>query len=62
MEFLDISSLGATYRYVVQIEQKCKQRNKWEFGSMNASQQKKGKGIPIPKNKAKIKDEQPQDN
>jgi hypothetical protein len=37
MEFLDISSLGATYRYVVKIEKKFKQRNKWEFGSVNAS-------------------------
>ena len=40
MEFLDISSLGATYRYAVKIEQKFKQRNKWKFGFLNASQQK----------------------
>jgi hypothetical protein len=26
MEFMDISSLGATYRYVVKIEQKVKQK------------------------------------
>ena len=43
MEFLDISSLGATYRYVFRIEQKIKQRNRRYFGSMNTSQQKVGK-------------------
>jgi hypothetical protein len=32
MDFLDISSLGAAYRYVVKIEQKFKHQNKWEFG------------------------------
>ena len=46
MEFLDISSLGATYCYVVKIEQKFKQRNRWDFGSMNTSQEKVGKGSP----------------
>jgi hypothetical protein len=35
MEFMDISSLGATYRYVVKIKQKFKQQNKREFGSAN---------------------------
>jgi hypothetical protein len=39
MEFLGISSLGAAYLYVVKIEQKFKQRNRKDFGSMNASQQ-----------------------
>jgi hypothetical protein len=38
MEFVDISSLGAAYRYVVEIEQKIMQRNRQDFGSMNASQ------------------------
>jgi hypothetical protein len=47
MEFLDISSLGVTYRYAVKIEQKFKQK-KWEFGSANSSQQKQGKGGPNP--------------
>ena len=37
MEFLDISSLGAAYRYAVKIEQKFKQRNRWDFGSVNTS-------------------------
>jgi hypothetical protein len=31
MDFLDISSLGAAYRYVVKIEQKFKHQKKWEF-------------------------------
>jgi hypothetical protein len=59
MDFLDISSSGATYRCVVKIELKFKQQNKREFGSANPQQhkhdkdgpnsQKKGieKGIPI---------------
>jgi hypothetical protein len=34
IEFLDISSLGATYRYVVKIEKKFKQHNKWEYLSL----------------------------
>ena len=37
MDFLDILSLGAAYRYAVKIEQKFKQRNRWDFGSMNTS-------------------------
>jgi len=36
MEFLDISSLGATYRYVVKIEQKLKQKTR-QFGPGNPS-------------------------
>jgi hypothetical protein len=32
MDFLDISSLGAAYRYAVKIEQKFKHQNKQEFG------------------------------
>jgi hypothetical protein len=47
MEFLDISSLGATYRYAVKIEQKLKQKT-WQFGPGNPSQQKPGKGRPQP--------------
>ena len=42
MEFLDISSLGTTYRYASKIEQKFKQK-KQDFGSAN---QKQGKGAP----------------
>jgi hypothetical protein len=38
MEFLDILSLGAVYQYSLKIDQKFKQRNKREFGYMNASQ------------------------
>jgi hypothetical protein len=39
MDFLDISSLGAAYRYVVKIEQKFKHQNKREFGSANRNNQ-----------------------
>jgi hypothetical protein len=45
MEFLDISSLGATYQYVVKMEQKLKQKT-LQFGPGNPSQQKLGKGYP----------------
>jgi hypothetical protein len=61
MEFLDISSLGAAYRYVVKIEQKLKQKM-WQFGPGNPSQQKPGKGGPNPQNKGKRKYGQYQDN
>jgi hypothetical protein len=56
MEFLDISSLGATYRYVVKIEQKFKQQNKQEFGLQIHNNIKYGKDDP---NSQK---NQPQDN
>jgi hypothetical protein len=56
MEFLDISSLGATYRYVVKIKQKFKQQNKWDFGYANPQQPKYGKGNP------KSQNNQPQEN
>ena len=42
MEFLDISSLGMTYRYAAKIEQKFKQKER-DFGFVN---QKQGKGAP----------------
>jgi hypothetical protein len=47
MEFLDISSLGAAYRYAVKIEQKLKQKMR-QFGPGNPSQQNPGKGGPNP--------------
>ena len=50
MNFVDIASLGATYRYVVKIEQKFKQKRR-EFGSANSSQLKQGKNGPNPQNK-----------
>jgi hypothetical protein len=50
MEFLDISSLGAAYRYAVKIEQKLKQKT-WQFVPGNPSQQKAVKGGPNPLNK-----------
>jgi hypothetical protein len=61
MEFLDISSLGTAYRYVVKIKQEIKQKT-WSFGSGNPSQQKQGKGNPNPQNKGQSKDGQPRDN
>jgi hypothetical protein len=50
MEFMDISSLGATYRYAIKIEQKLKQKT-WKFGPRNPSQKNLGKGSPNPQNK-----------
>jgi hypothetical protein len=61
MEFLDISSLGAAYRYVVKIEQKLKQKTP-QFGSGNPSQKNPRKGGPNPYNKGQRKDAQYQDN
>jgi hypothetical protein len=55
MDFLDISSLGVAYRYVVKIEQKFKQWSKREFGFENMPQQKHGKGNPNSQNKGHIK-------
>jgi hypothetical protein len=55
MEFLDISSLSASYRYVVKINLKFK-RKKREFGSANSSQQKQGKCGPTLQNKGQSKD------
>jgi hypothetical protein len=46
MDFLDISSLSSTYRYVVKIEQKFKNQNKQEFGSANPKQPKYDKYGP----------------
>jgi hypothetical protein len=61
MEFLDISSLGPAYRYVIKIEQKPKQKTR-QFGPGNPSQQKPGKGSPNPQNKGQSKYVQYQDN
>jgi len=38
IEFMEISSLGVAYRYVVKIEYKFKQQNKWELGFANLQQ------------------------
>jgi hypothetical protein len=61
MDFLDITSLGMAYRYVVKIEQKIKQKRQ-EFGSANSSQLKQGKGSPNPHNKGQRKYGHSQDN
>ena len=50
MEFLDISSLDVTYRYVVKIKQKFKQKKR-DFGYANTKQ---GKGVPKLQNKGQI--------
>jgi hypothetical protein len=46
MDFMYISSLGATYQYVVKIDHKFKHQNKREFGSINMQQPKYGKDDP----------------
>jgi hypothetical protein len=46
MDFLDISSLGAAYRYAVKIEQKFKHQNKRDFVSANPQQPKYDKDTP----------------
>jgi hypothetical protein len=56
MDYLDISSLGAAYRYAVKIEQKFKHQSKREFGSANAQQPKYDKDNPnkqSPENQSK---------
>jgi hypothetical protein len=50
MEFLDISTLGMTYRYVVKIEHNIKQKRQ-QFGLGNPSHQNPGKGSPNPQKK-----------
>jgi len=59
MDFLDISSLGAAYRYAVKIEQKFRHQNKREFGSANPQQPKYEKDGPnkqSPENQSKPKE------
>ena len=59
MDFLDISSLGAAYRYAVKIEQKFKHQNKREFGSANPQQPKYDKEDPkkqSPENQSKTQE------
>jgi hypothetical protein len=46
IDFLDISSLGAAYRYAIKIEQKFKHQNKRDFGSTNLQQPKYDKDDP----------------
>jgi hypothetical protein len=58
MEFLDISSLGTTYRYTVKIEQKFKQKKR-DFGSVNLKQ---GKGTPNHREKGQSQGGVTQDN
>jgi hypothetical protein len=46
MDFLKISSLGASHRYDVKIEHKFMHQKKGEFGSTNLQQPKHGKDVP----------------
>ena len=62
MSFLEISSLGVAYRFVVKIEQKFNQKNKCEFGFANQSLQNSDKDGPIPQNKGESKDIQIHNN
>jgi hypothetical protein len=55
MDFLDISSLGTAYRYVVKIEQNIKQKMR-KFGPGNPSHHKQVKGSPNPQNQGQRKD------
>jgi hypothetical protein len=50
MEFLDISSLGAAYQYVVKIEQKLKQKTQ-PFGSRNPHSRSKKREAPTNRTK-----------
>ena len=58
MEFLDISSLGAPYRYASKIEYKFKQKKR-DFGSVN---QKQVKGAPKTQNIRQRKGMETKDN
>ena len=46
IDFLNISSLRASYQYDVKIKKKFRHQNKWEFGSTNMQQPKHGKDEP----------------
>ena len=63
MDFLDISSLGSSYRYAVKIEDKFWQKNKRDSRPTNPPQ-KQCKGNPGPQNIGQGKDNQslPQEN
>eukprot|EP00253_Pinus_taeda_P016363 PITA_16363 len=58
IEFLNISSLGITYRYIIKVEQKFKKK-KQDFGSANLKQ---GKGAPKPQNKGQSQGGEAQEN
>ena len=62
MDFQDISSLGAAYRYAIKIEQKFKLKNKQEFGFLNRLQQKPSKSGPNSKNKGQSENCRTHDN
>jgi hypothetical protein len=53
MEFLDISSLGAAYRYAIKIKQKLKQKTR-QFGPGNPSQKSQERAAPTHKTKDRV--------
>jgi hypothetical protein len=61
-QFLDISSLGATYNYVVEIERKFQHKGEREFAVGNQPKNTKGEGNPNFQNKVKSGDNQPHKN
>ena len=62
MNFLEISSLWAAYRFAIKIEQKFNQKNKRAFGFANQTLQNLDKGGPNSQNKGEIKDIQTHNN
>jgi hypothetical protein len=54
MEFLDISSLGAAYRYAIKIEQKLKQKTQNLGLGTPHKKSRKGRPQPIEQRKKKI--------
>jgi hypothetical protein len=46
MDFLNMSSIGVSYRYAIKIEKKFKHQNKQDFGSANLQQPKFDKDSP----------------
>jgi hypothetical protein len=61
MDFLDISSMGVAYRYVVKIGKKFKKQSKQGFRFENTPQQNHGKGNPNSQNKGQRKEGQSQE-
>ena len=57
MDFLNISSLGSSYRYAIKIEEKFQQKNKWDSGLAHPLQMQ-GKENPGPQNTGQGKDNQ----
>jgi hypothetical protein len=61
MEFMDISSLGAAYRYAIKIEQKLKQKTQ-NLGLGTPHNKSQERVAPTQQNKGQSKDRPPQEN